>query len=265
MEADNEASLKGQSEIWNYIFGFADSMALRCAVELKIPDIINSHGGPISLPQIAADIPDASSPDIPCLARIMRLLVRRNIFAAHRPSDGGETLYGLTHSSRWLLRDTSEGRDRLSLAPMVLMQTHPWLMAPWHCFGQCVKQGGIAFEWAHGKEIWDFASEKSDFNKLFNDAMECSARIAMRAVLAEYRDGFGSLGTLVDVGGGTGGAVAEIVRSHPRIEGINFDLPHVVATAPERPGVRHVGGDMFVSIPSADAVFMKVNKLIFFL
>ena len=129
----------------------------------------------------------------------------------------------------------------------------------------CVKQGGMAFEWAHGKEIWDLASENSEFNKLFNDGMECTARIVMGTVLAEYRDGFGSLGTLVDVGGGTGGAVAEIVRSHPHIEGINFDLPHVVATAPERPGVRHVGGDMFVSIPSADAVFMKVNKLIFFL
>ena len=92
MEADDQARLRGQAEIWKYMFGFADSMALKCAVELRIPDIINSHGGPITLPQIAADIHGASSPDIRCLARIMRLLVRRNIFAAHHPSDGGQTL-----------------------------------------------------------------------------------------------------------------------------------------------------------------------------
>ena len=266
MEDENDnreaKSLKGQAEIYKYMFGYVDAMALKCAVELHIPDIINSHGGPISLAQIAAGIPDASSPDsIPFLERIMRLLVRRNIFAAHRaPSDGsdGETLYGLTHSSSLLLRDTS-AEAHPSLAPLVLLQDHPWMMAPWHCFGTCVKQGGVAFKRAHGKEVWDFASENSEFNKLFNAGMECMAKVVMGTILAAYKDGFGSLRTLVDVGGGTGGAIAEIVKSHPRIEGINLDLPHVIATASAQPGVRHVGGDMFESIPDAEAVFMKAS------
>ncbi|KAB1206016.1 (R,S)-reticuline 7-O-methyltransferase [Morella rubra] len=83
-------------------------------------------------------------------------------------------------------------------------------------------------------------------------------------VLAEYKDGFDCVGSLVDVGsGGTGGMIAEIVKSHPHIRGINFDLPHVVATAPVRERVSHVGGDMFEAgaIPDADAIFMK-GKLI---
>ena len=63
----------------------------------------------------------------------------------------------------------------------------------------------------------------------------------------------------MDVGGGIGSAVAEIVKSFPHIKGINFDLPHVVATAPMYDGVKHVGGDMFQAIPNADAVFMKVK------
>ncbi|KAF3443874.1 hypothetical protein FNV43_RR13564 [Rhamnella rubrinervis] len=33
---------------------FATSMALKCAVELCIADIINSHGGPITLSKIAS-------------------------------------------------------------------------------------------------------------------------------------------------------------------------------------------------------------------
>ncbi|EXB55624.1 (RS)-norcoclaurine 6-O-methyltransferase [Morus notabilis] len=139
------------------------------------------------------------------------------------------------------------------------MQTHPWLMAPWHCFSRCVKEGGSAFQKAHGREIWDFASENPEFNKLFNDGMECTARIILKAILSEYRDGFSSLGSLIDVGGGTGRALSEIVKSHPHINGINFDLPHVVAKAPVYPGVSHVGGDMFESIPNADAVFMKAS------
>lgn len=259
MELDEASQrLRGQADIWKFMLSFADAMALRCAVELRIPDIINSHGGPVSLSQIASAIPDTStSPDISCLARIMRLLVHRNIFTAQPSSDGSgdtnsTTLYGLTHSSRWLLSD-----DQLTLAPLLLMETHPWLMAPWHCFSGCVKEGGIAFEKAHGREVWDFASQNPQFNKLFNDGMACTAKIVLNAILSEYKDGFGCLGSLVDVGGGTGGVISEIVKSHPQIKGINFDLPHVVATAPAYPGVSHVGGDMFESIPNADAVFMK--------
>ncbi|KAB1206013.1 (R,S)-reticuline 7-O-methyltransferase [Morella rubra] len=62
----------------------------------------------------------------------------------------------------------------------------------------------------------------------------------MGVVMAKYKDGFDGVGSLVDVGGGTGGMIAEIVKSHPHIRGINFDLPHVVATAP---WVLHDWGD----------------------
>ncbi|OMO57427.1 hypothetical protein COLO4_35393 [Corchorus olitorius] len=81
-EAD--ATLQGQATIWQFMFSFADSMALKCAVEIHIADIINSHDGPISLPQIASCIHGSASPDhITYLARIMRLLVRRKLFTVH--------------------------------------------------------------------------------------------------------------------------------------------------------------------------------------
>nr|XP_048327131.1 xanthohumol 4-O-methyltransferase-like [Ziziphus jujuba var. spinosa] len=252
-EEEAKAMQRGQADIWKYMFSFVDSMALRCAVELRIADIIHSHGGPITLSQIVSNIPDSTSPDINCLARIMRLLVRRNIFTAqHDQSDGGETLYGLTHSSKWILHDSD-----LTLAPIFVAGTHPWLMSPWHCFSQCVKEGGTAFKKAHGREIWDFGSRNSEFNKLFNDGMECTSRILMRTIVSEYKDGFDRVGSLVDVGGGTGATISQIVESYPHIKGINFDLPHVTVTAPSYPGVSHVGGDMFQGVPSADALFLK--------
>ncbi|XP_028808472.1 xanthohumol 4-O-methyltransferase-like [Neltuma alba] len=249
---EKDLMLQGQADIWKYMFGFADSMALKSAVQLRIPDIIHRHGGPITLSQITASLPDASCPHPTYLYRIMRLLVRRNIFAAHHPSDGGDTLYGLTHSSRWLLSDSD-----LNLAPMLLMENHPDLMAPWHCFSDCVREGGEAFKKAHGREIWDLASESPEFNKLFNEGMACTARIVTKAIVSAYKEGFESISSLVDVGGGTGGTVSEIVKAYPHIKCINFDLPHVVSTAPEHDGVTHVGGDMFLSVPNADAVFMK--------
>ncbi|KAL4618641.1 hypothetical protein ACB092_06G025200 [Castanea dentata] len=231
-----QALLEGQAEIWQHLFGFADSMALKCAVEICIADTVNSHGGPITLCQIAAGIVNSPSLDIP---PIMRSLVRKKILTAHNPSDGGDTLYGLTPASKWLLHDAE-----LSLVPMVLMENHPWQLAPWHYLSQCVKEGGIAFKKAHGREMWDFASKNPEFNKIFNDAMACLVKIVMGVVLEEY------------MGGGTGGMIAEIVKAHPHIKGTNFDLLHV-ATEPIREGVSHVGGNMFESIPKADAIFMK--------
>ncbi|KAE8075887.1 hypothetical protein FH972_014570 [Carpinus fangiana] len=246
------ALLQGQAEIWQHLYRVVDSMALKCAVELRIADIIHSHGGPITLRQIASGI-DSPSPHIPYLTRIMRLLVRKSIFTEnHHPPDGGETLYGLTQTSRWLLHDAE-----LSLVPMVLMRYHPWQLAPLHHLSHCVKEGGTAFKKAHGCEIWDFASKNPEYNNIFNDAMACTTKIVMAAIVAEYKDGFGCMGSLVDVGGGTGGMIVEIVNAYPHIKGINFDLPHVVAVAPEREGVSHVGGDMFDTIPNADAIFMK--------
>nr|WOV89411.1 eugenol-O-methyltransferase [Melaleuca bracteata] len=201
---DSEATLRGQANIWKNMFAFADSMALKCAAELRIPDIIHSYGGgPVTLAQIASRIP-SPSPGTAYLARIMRLLVRKNIFSTHvRQLDSSEksheTLYSLTPSSRWLLQGPE---SELSLAPMVLMEDHPWLMSPWHCLGDCVKNGGIAFEMAHGRKIWDFASENPEFNRLFNDGMACTSRTSLKAIVEVYKDGFKSIGTLVDVGGG---------------------------------------------------------------
>ncbi|RZC77319.1 hypothetical protein C5167_001521 [Papaver somniferum] len=123
------------------------------------------------------------------------------------------------------------------MSPMILLQLHPEFLKPWQYLGNCVKESGLAFEKAHGCDsIWDLALANPQVNKLFND---------------------GIIRSLVDVGGGTGAMIAEIVEANPHIQGINFDLPHVLATAPEHPGVTHVTGDMFLDIPEADAVILK--------
>ncbi|MFQ6623526.1 hypothetical protein Gotur_003385 [Gossypium turneri] len=186
----DEAMLQGQVEIWRFLYSFTDFMGLTSAVELRIADIIHSNGGAATLSQIPSCISDGlTSPDITALARIMRLLVRRKIFTIHPPSDGGDPLYNLTHSSRWLLHDSEQ-----TLAPLVLLENHPWQMAPWHYFSQCVKEGGVAFKKAHGCEMWDLASRDPDFNKLFNDGMACTSKFITSAILSGYKQGFKSIG-----------------------------------------------------------------------
>eukprot|EP01018_Ginkgo_biloba_P039185 Gb_34022 [translate_table: standard] len=251
-----EEELEGQAQAWGHIFAFVESLAVKCAALLGIPDIIARHGprATLSLPQIAESLP-SKAPDVGCLLRIMRFLVSKNVFTSEvAVTQNGvpETRYGLTPSSKWLLKHN----QYLSMRPMLLMQNDKRSVAPWHHFNECVLEGGIAFERANGADIWSYASKDPEYNHLFNDAMACNAKMVMKAILSKY-DGFTALNSLVDVGGGIGTGIAEIVSVYPHIRGINYDLPHVVATAPPFPGVEHIGGDMFASVPSADAVFMK--------
>lgn len=101
-----EERLKGQAEVWEHMFAFVDSMALKCAVELGIPDIINSHGRPVTISEIANSLPtttfssSSSSPDIGYLTRVMRLLVRKRIFSSQVDQvSNNQVYYDLTRSS----------------------------------------------------------------------------------------------------------------------------------------------------------------------
>ncbi|KAK9100090.1 hypothetical protein Scep_023520 [Stephania cephalantha] len=104
--------------------------------------------------------------------------------------------------------------------------------------------------------VYEYGAKHPEMNELFNRSMSDDSAIIMKKILENYK-GFEGLKVLVDVGGGVGTNSNMIVSQSPTIRGINFDLPHVIETAPSYPGVEHVGGDMFVSIPKGDAIFMK--------
>ena len=87
--------------------------------------------------------------------------------------------------------------------------------------------------------------------------------LVSQAVLAAYD--FGRFGVVVDVGGGTGAFLADILMANPSARGVLFDQPHVVSGAPallSAAGVDGrcdvVGGSFFDSVPDGgDAYVMK--------
>lgn len=267
-EDADEQLLQGKAKILNLSLAFTHSFALKSAVELRIADIIHSHGKPMSLSQIASNIDSTttSSLNLTNLERLMQVLVWNNIFSINYNDNNNNQstneldqddivlpLYGLTPTSRWLIHDYE-----FSLAPVVLNFRHPLFMPPWHELSHSIKTGGTAFEKAYGETYWEKGSKDPEFNKLVNTSMMALTNTVMDAILRGYKEGFSELkGTLVDVGGGTGLGLAKIVGVHAHIKGVNFDRPHVVATAPQYDGVTHVGGDMFQEIPCADNIFIK--------
>ncbi|KAL0326200.1 UNVERIFIED_CONTAM: (Iso)eugenol O-methyltransferase [Sesamum radiatum] len=86
--------------------------------------------------------------------------------------------------------------------------------------------------------------------------MRAHSTVYIKKAIKIY-DGFSSLGSIVDVGGGTATALALIIANYPYINGVNFDLPEVVRNAPTYHGIEHIGGDMFAEVPRGDAILLK--------
>lgn len=98
-----------------------------------------------------------------------------------------------------------------------------------------ILEGGNQFKKVHGISIFEFMDIDPAFNNTFNNAMATITTIVMKKILEIYQ-GFEGLTTLVDVAGGTGKCLNMIISKYPSIKGINFDLPHVIESAPSCSG-----------------------------
>nr|BAO79381.1 matairesinol O-methyltransferase [Anthriscus sylvestris] len=247
---DISAMFQGLAKCFHHIYASLDIVAIRCALELHIPDVINNHDGPITLSQIARGI-NSSSLNFDGLSHLMMFLVKRQIFDQVHQPEIEEPLYTLNPCSKWLIQN-----PKTTIAPYVMMVTNSSLRLLLENLSKCIAEGGTTAMKAFGVDFWSFLSVNPHVNDIFNEGMACGTRITMDALMSKYRfDGL--KGTLVDVGGGLGAAINDIVTAYPHIKGINFDLPQVISTAPTYVGVTHVGGDMFKAIPPADSIFMK--------
>ncbi|KAJ4841783.1 hypothetical protein Tsubulata_010528, partial [Turnera subulata] len=235
-------------DIWKIVLGFTKMAVVKCAIELGIADTIEKHDGPMTLEDLSSSLGCD-----PCsLYRIMRFLVHHKFFKEKLTGLG--TTIGFVQSplSSRLLR---QGKN--SMADFILLESSPIMLEPWQFLSSRVRSNvNSAFEGAHGQDVWKYCAANPSHSKLVDDAMACIARETVAAIVNGCPKVFDGINTLVDVGGGNGTALSLLVKAFPWIEGINFDLPHVISVAPERVGVKHVGGNMFESVPSADAAFL---------
>ncbi|KAH7688830.1 O-methyltransferase COMT-type protein [Dioscorea alata] len=242
---------------------FMDSMCLRCAVELGVPDAIHNHGGPMTLSELVQALPIPTS-RAPYLRRIMRVLVNSGFFSnkgnESDSSNEEEVYYDLTATSKLLVTGSTN-----SLAPLVLFVTGldvgktGLAMSTWFKASDDDDKNETPFHVAHDvKGLFEYASERPAFNALFNEAMACDNRVLIGEVVKNWGDVlFGGLRSVVDVGGGTGLAAAEIAGAFPEMKCSVLEVDHVVDAQPENELVEFVRGDMFVQIPQADAFLLK--------
>jgi hypothetical protein len=219
---------------------------ITAAIHLGFADVLADG------PQSAEDLAARTGCHAPSVYRLLRALASEGVFA--RLEDGRFVNSPLSET----LRAGAPG----SLRSMALFVSDPAHVAAWSALASSVRTGAPAFEIVHGQQIFAYLAEHPDLGAHFNHAMtELSLQSA--AAVADVYD-FGALGTLADIGGGHGVVLSMILGRHPSLQGVLFDMPHVLAGAPAllaREGVadrvRIVGGNFFEDVPAVDAYLMK--------
>nr|GMC76869.1 trans-resveratrol di-O-methyltransferase-like [Ipomoea batatas] len=248
--AMQDEMVRAGTHIRNHMLNFINSYSLKCAVELGIPDVIHRHGGPITLEQLV-DALAINKAKAHHLARLMRLLTHSGFFVDAKIKD--EDGYALGPPSCLLIKD-----HPFSLASFVLGATGPVFAGPWHHVSEWFHNDDSSpYQTTYGKTFWECASQDSEVNQHFNQAMTRNSLLVMSLVKKYCRDVFEGLDSLVDVGGGTGMVARTFADEFPDMKCTVLDLPHVVAGLEGTKNLVYVGGSMFEVIPPAQAVFLK--------
>ena len=226
--------------------GIIAAQAIHAAVKLRIPDALAS--GPKTIPELASE----SGTHPRSLECLMRALSTLEMFAG--TPDGRFRNTPLT--------DVLRADHPQSQRDGALLLTSEFLWRPLGELEESVRTGEPAFERIFGQRFFPYLASHPDDAAVFNAAMTQGVSWTTSALLAGYD--FSRFTRLVDVGGGEGALLRDILAVTPGLGGVLFDLPQVVSHASQvlvgeiAARCQIVGGDFFDSVPEgADAYILK--------
>ena len=220
--------------LWNLARGALATRALALAADLQIADVIAEEAWHVD------DIARETGADPDTLHRILRALASEGVFAED------EARVFRNSGASTLLRTGGGWGDFAHLAGGVWYTTVGALDAA---------RREPAFGRTFGTDFWSWLAEHPDERAAFDRAMEQGKerRGDRLAALAWRGDE-----TVVDVGGGNGSLLVELVRRHPALRGIVFDLAETVrddGALGER--CTFVAGSFFDDLPRGDVYILS--------
>ncbi len=159
--------------------------------------------------------------DCDSLHRVLRHLVSKGVF--EEPSRG---CFALNETARGLL--DSSMRLGLDLNGIGGRMAHSW-----STLLSAVRTGKPAYHEAFGRGFWDDLDSHPEIGASFDDLMGPMGHGSPDPEILPDAVDWESIRTVVDVGGGTGALLAEILRAHPHVRGMLVDVPRSVARSAE--------------------------------
>jgi len=187
----------------------ATPWCLRVAATLRIPEhIAAGHAG-------IADLAAAAGCDADALHAVLGHLVSQGVFIEESPG-------------RFACNQAAE---QLASVPFLDLAGIGGRMAhTWGTLLDYVRSGVPAYQQVFGRPFWEDLAVHPAIGAEF-DALMGPAGHGVPDYDVELSDGWDTVRTVVDVGGGTGAMLASLLRRHPQARGILVDLPGTVARA----------------------------------
>ncbi|MCE4948129.1 methyltransferase [Streptomyces albulus] len=243
---DRPEPAPGLAEIADIVTPFA----VRAAATLRLADHIAA--GHTELPDLA----EAAGAEPRALCRLLRFLTCRDIFA--EPEPGTYALTGLAEEllcdhpanlRQWLDADEVAGR---------LDATFPHLV-------EAVRSGTSVYAKVHGAPFWEdlgaSPARTASFDRLMAQVSPSTSGIGTAYDWSGVRH-------LVDVGGGTGALLREVLEAHPHLRGTVADQAGSVAEARRHLAAHGLDGradaaacDMFAVVPPGGDAYLLSRVL----
>jgi ubiquinone/menaquinone biosynthesis C-methylase UbiE len=200
-------------------------------------------------PRSAADLAAATGADASALRRLLSALGSVDIC---RQRDDGA--FEMTRLGQLLRADVP-----CSMRAWALQ----WGGEAWQVWANLlhsIQTGQSARALITGNEGFEHLERDSEAARIFNQAMVDLTRLAALDIARAY-DFAGK--RVMDVGGGYGELLAQILTAYPSAQGVLFDMPHAISKAREHLARRglagrceFVSGDFFASVPSGSDVYL---------
>lgn len=228
----------------DHALDFLYPAALRAIAQLGVADHLAKGPRPVS------ELAEATGADPRNLYRALRLLATRGVFAE---DDAGR--FALTAAAEPLRGDTPS-----SVRSAILMLTDRTF---WWTAGELadtIRNGFSSFDRLFGKPFFDHFAQDAETAAIFHVGM-ASMSDPENPIIAGGYD-FPATGTVVDVGGGHGGLLLEVLRNRPGLRGVLFDERHVLdghrlGELGDDDRWELVAGDFFAQAPAGDIYLIK--------
>jgi hypothetical protein len=215
------------SPLWSLLRGAIGTRALAIVGDLGLAEALAD--GPRSVNELARDV--GADPDT--LQRLLRALASDGVFAEEEPG-----VFRNTDASEQLLDARWSAFAHLFGGPF------------YRAFGELDATGSPAFADVYATDFWSWLAANPDERAVFDTAMEQG-----KEQRVERLDGIEWRGdeTAVDVGGGNGSLLIDLLDRRPGLRGIVFDLPEAVRDKQALGDrIEFVAGSFFETVPAGD-------------
>jgi hypothetical protein len=147
---------------------------------------------------------------------------------------------------------------------LVLMHAHPDFQSSWAALDAFVRRGtpaGVPSQSSAAPTWVGRYEEDAGLGAVFDRGMSGLARTLAEALLGAFD--LSTVRHLVDVGGGDGTLLGEVLRACPNLHGTVYDLPRVAGQAArllDEAGLSNrctaIGGDMFEAVPEQGDLYL---------